>query len=330
MNGTSAARSETLSVERNARTDFAREVRSYLTRTPRQLPSRYLYDALGSSLFEAICCLPWYPVTRAETRLLTGNAFDVFAGAGPLTHIVELGCGSGEKLATLVSGRPRSGTTLQLHLIDVSPAALDLSVRTLRGLPSVHVVTHQVSYEAGLRIVRTLRRPGDRTLVLCLGSNIGNFDPPRDEAFLRDIRASLGPRDALLIGADLVKPPCALTLAYDDPLGVTAAFNLNLLVRMNRELGSDFSLRAFAHRAVWNAAASRVEMHLTSRCRQRVRVDAAELEFMLEEGESIWTESSYKYEAVGVSALLARAGFSTLSQWIDRDDPFALTLAVPE
>jgi L-histidine N-alpha-methyltransferase len=229
----------------------------------------------------------------------------------------------------LVSGRPPSAAPLDLHLIDVSATALDLSSRTLSRLPNTQVFLHKTSYEAGLIDVRAARQANDRTLVLCLGSNIGNFDPPSDEAFLREIRASLRPGDSLLLGTDLVKPAPALMLAYDDPLGVTAAFNRNLLVRMNNELDGDFDLSAFAHRAVWNAKASRIEMHLVSLRRQAVRVAAAELEFTLEQGESIWTESSYKYDPGAVRTLLESAGFSLVAQWINDDDPFALTIVEP-
>ena len=175
--------------------------------------------------------------------------------------------------------------------------------------------------------VRRHRRDAGATLTLFLGSNIGNFDPPGADAFLRSIRAALTRGDAFLLGADLVKPEAELRLAYDDPLGVTAAFNRNLLVRINRELGGDFDLDAFRHRAVWNAEASRVEMHLVSRRDQHVRVAAAELEFDIAEGESIWTESSYKYQPDLVVRMLREAGFQLLTQWVDRNHGFALTMA---
>ena len=163
-------------------------------------------------------------------------------------------------------------------------------------------------------------------LALFLGSNIGNFDPPGADAFLRGIRSALVRSDVFLIGADLVKPERDLLLAYDDPLGVTAAFNRNLLVRINRELGGDCDVEAFSHRAIWNAAESRVEMHLVSRRCQRVRIPAAHLEFELADGESIWTESSYKYRPEDVARMLERAGFRLMEQWIDAEDAFALTL----
>jgi uncharacterized SAM-dependent methyltransferase len=171
--------------------------------------------------------------------------------------------------------------------------------------------------------------PGDpdRRLVLLLGSNIGNFDARASAALLGRIRAVLAPGDAMLMGADLVKPESDLLLAYNDPLGVSGAFNLNVLLRINRELGGNFDLPAFRHRAVWNAACSRMEMFLVSTRRQRVRIAAIGLELDLEDGEAIWTESSYKYTAEGLIEQLRGAGFASAAQWIDRDAGFALTLA---
>ena len=307
---------------------FATDVQYYLMQQPRQLPSRYFYDALGSSLFEAICRLPWYRVTRAETRLLAAHGREIFDAFGRgVDTVVELGGGNGQKLMTLVQAGRRPASRLELRLIDVSASALASSARALSVLDGVHVVTYEASYEAGLAEVRAARAGSGRTLTLFLGSNIGNFDPPGAGAFLRGIRAALARDDGLLIGADLVKPERALLLAYDDPLGVTAAFNRNLLVRINRELGGDFDVNAFSHRAVWNAGASRVEMHLVSRGRQHVTVPAATLDFEIEDGESIWTESSYKYDPEGSVRMLEATGFRLVDQWIDVEDGFALTLA---
>src|SRR4029077_14151017 len=174
----------------------------------------------------------------------------------------------------------------------------DLASRTLGALDAnqtIEIVTHQATYEAGLLQAAAQRRSPGRTLALFLASNIANFDPPGADAFLLHIRAALVIGDFLLIGTDLVKPEADLLLAYDDPLGVTAAFNRNLLVRINRELGADFDIASFRHRAVWNDEESRVEMHLVAARRQQVRIPAASLDVTFEEGETIWTESSYKY-----------------------------------
>ena len=165
-------------------------------------------------------------------------------------------------------------------------------------------------------------------LVLLLGSNIGNFDTPAAAAFLACIRSALAPGDLLLLGADLVKPEAELQLAYDDPLGVTAAFNLNLLVRINRELGGNFDLAGFSHRALWNSEYSRIEMHLVSRRDQQARIPAADLQVAFKRGEWIWTESSYKYTDDQIVDMGADAGFATRDQWVDESARFALTLFV--
>jgi dimethylhistidine N-methyltransferase len=270
--------------------------------------------------------LPWYRITRAELRLLTAHGRRIFEHVPHLSTLVELGPGSGEKLIALVGAGRVDASRLDLHLVDVSRAALTVAARALAALEGVHIVSHETDYETGLAEVAAERLPAGQTLTLFLGSNIGNFDRPDADAFLHGIRATLRRGDALLLGADLVKPERELLLAYDDPLGVTAAFNRNLLVRINRELAGNFDVAQFAHRAVWNGAESRVEMHLVSRRDQLVRVAAADLEFTIADGESIWTESSYKYEPAAVVDALTHAGFRLVNQWIDGADGFALTL----
>ena len=306
------------------RTSFAEAVQYYLQLNPRQLPSRFLYDALGSALFDAICHLPWYRITRAELRLLERHATTIGRALSNAGRVIELGSGNGEKLATLLAHArvPR----VHAHLIDLSHAALVRAAQTV-GLTAgvdVDVTMHEATYEEGL-----LALPADDTaptLVAFLGSNIGNFDPPGATAFLSLIRAAMREGDCLLLGADLVKAERELLLAYDDPLGVTAAFNKNLLVRINTELRGNFDLDRFAHRAVWNHEASRVEMHLVSLEAQEIHVARCALRFRLEEGETIWTESSYKYDAAGIRRLVEPAGFVQRHQWIDAEDGFALTL----
>jgi L-histidine Nalpha-methyltransferase len=308
-----------------ATAQFASDVQYYLSQQPRQLPSRYLYDELGSALFDAICRLPWYGVTRAELRLLASHGRQLLARVPDLTTIIELGPGNGEKLGALVNAGRAGAAHLDLRLVDISASALDISSHVLSALPNVDVSTYEAEYEAGLAAASAATRSG-RALALFLGSNIGNFDRPGADAFLREIRGSLMLGDMLLVGADLVKPERELLLAYDDPLGVTAAFNRNLLVRINRELGGQFDVGAFSHRAIWSAEHSRVEMHLVGRGAQRVIVGAAELDFVVEDGESIWTESSYKYTPPEIGHALEQAGFSVVEQWTDEAGGFALTL----
>jgi dimethylhistidine N-methyltransferase len=306
--------------------DFAADVQRDLALRPKQLQSKYLYDALGSSLFEAICRLPWYRITRAERRLLETHASAIVGrvSASKVPLIVELGCGSGEKIVILAEAVQAAGRRARVHLIDISRQALEQSERTLGGLRHISVVGHRETYEVGLRHAAQQRDPDSPVLVLLLGSNIGNFDAPAAGDFLRAIRGALMPGDALLLGADLVKPPRDLQYAYDDPLGVTAAFNRNLLVRINRELHGSFDLDCFAHVAVWNAGARRVEMHLESLADQRVRIGDSTVTFV--KGERIWTESSYKYEPDDIVAMGTAVGFTTAEQWIDQPARFALTL----
>jgi len=306
--------------------DFSADVQYYLTLNPRQLPSRYLYDALGSALFDSICLLPWYRITRAEAELLTAHREEIFARLGRVSTIVELGSGSGEKLRTLVRARPSHTGELTVYLIDVSRAALMASTRALAGIDGLSTVSYEAEYEDGLAAFAREPHAAGAALALFLGSNIGNFDRPGAEAFLRRIRAALAAGDALLLGADLVKPERELLTAYDDPPGVTAAFNRNLLVRINRELEGTFDVAGFDHRAVWNPRESRIEMHLVAKRAQRVRIDAVDLNIDLAEGETIWTESSYKYRPDEIISLVERVGFKRSAQWIAGEEQFALSL----
>jgi dimethylhistidine N-methyltransferase len=305
---------------------FAVDVARDLVLSPRQLQSKYLYDRLGSRLFEAICRLPWYTITRAEIGLLSRHASEI-AGElpDPLT-LTELGPGDGEKIALLAAALVRERSALATHLIDISQTALDQTERRLGRYEGVSVVGHRASYEEGLRRVARGRNGDGGLVVLFLGSNLGNFDRAAAGEFLRAIRDTLRPGDALLLGADLVKPEADLLLAYDDPLGVTAAFNRNVLLRINRELGGNFDLSGFAHRAVFDPIESRVEMRLVSLRRQEVEIPSADLAVAFEEGEYIWTESSYKYAAPALCAMVERAGFSCRRQWLDPEAQFALTL----
>jgi len=305
---------------------FAMDVARDLALSPRQLQSKYLYDRLGSRLFEAICRLPWYTITRAELGLLSRHADEIAAALPDPLTLTELGPGDGEKIALLAAALVRERSALATHLIDISQTALDQAERRLGRYEGVSVVGHRASYEEGLRRVARARNGDGGLLVLFLGSNLGNFDRDAARDFLRAIRGTLRPGDALLLGADLVKPEKDLVLAYDDPLGVTAAFDKNLLLRINRELDGNFDLEAFAHRAVFDSVESRVEMRLVSLRDQEVEIPAAGTRVRFAEGDYIWTESSYKYTAAVLRRLVEDAGFACRRQWVDSEAAFALAL----
>ena len=304
---------------------FAADVARDLALTPKQLQSKYLYDALGSRLFEAICRLPWYTITRAELGLLARHAGEIAAELPDGLTVTELGPGDGEKIALLAAALVRERRALATHLIDISQSALDRTENRLGRYEGVSVVGHRATYEEGLRRVAR-SRSGGALLVLFLGSNLGNFDREAAFDFLRAIRGTLRAGDALLLGADLVKPEKDLILAYDDPLGITAAFDMNLLLRINRELGGNFDLGGWEHRAIFDPVESRVEMRLVSLRDQEVEIPAAGVRARFAAGEYIWTESSYKYTATDLRSLVEGAGFGCRRQWIDPEAQFALAL----
>jgi L-histidine Nalpha-methyltransferase len=302
---------------------FSSDVRRGLGTRPRRLPPHWFYDELGSRLFDAICLLPWYRITRTEKRLLPRIARAMSRTGSKPALVAELGPGNGEKLALFLSGL---GGSPAVFLVDISEEALAGTTARLSEAGVRRVAAFRGTYERGLsRIARERPRRGS-ALVLFLGSNLGNFEPARAARFLRDVRSALVPGDRFLLGADLVKPEKELLLAYDDPLGVTAAFNRNLLARMNRELGANFDLAAFAHRAAWNAEESRMEMSIVSRKAQSVRIPGARMALRFRKGESIFTEASYKYEATELNARVEAAGFEAARSVVDAGKGYALTL----
>ncbi len=310
--------------------EFARAVRAGLTREgQKELPSMYLYDAVGSALFEVITLLPEYGLTRADERLLKRHAAEIVARAGRPPVVTELGSGTGRKTRWILSALASAGPATY-YPIDISAAALARCRSELSGIGEIGFVGLEGSYIDGLRAVAAHRRSGEAMLVLFLGSTIGNFERPAAEQFLGEIRDCLLPGDSLLLGTDLVKPAAELIRAYDDPAGVTAAFNLNLLARINRELGGDFDVRAFAHEARWNGPVRRIEMHLVSRRRQTASIAAAGFSVWFEEGETIWTEACHKFDLDEMQHLAARVGFRCAAQWVDREWGFAESLWVAE
>ncbi len=310
--------------------DFAADVRASLTKPgQRELPSKYLYDEVGSALFETICVLPEYGLTRADARLLQKYAGEIVRRLPSPIQVAELGSGSGKKTRWILEALSRR-QEIYYYPIEISPYALAACEKELGQIDLVSIVGYEQPYLEGLRAVGEGREEQDHLLVLFLGSTIGNFDREAGEEFLREMRAILRPGDALLLGTDLEKSVELQLLAYDDLAGVTAAFNMNLLGRINRELGADFDLSCFQHEARWNYAERRIEMHLRSLRRQTVRIPVASLRVMLDEDETIWTESSHKYKAEEIPGMAERTGFRCDGQWTDREWPFAQNLLITE
>jgi dimethylhistidine N-methyltransferase len=317
-------------VHRNAVREFAAAVSDGLGKTgQRQLPSMYLYDELGTALFETITLLPEYGLTRAELRLLHHHAGAMVEHLPSPVAVVELGSGSGRKTRWLLEALAER-EPVEYFPIDVSAAALRKCRQELGQLGSVSMVGLESSYLEGLEEAAARRRPNQTLLVLFLGSSIGNFDPPAAETFLRDIRRHLMPGDALLLGTDVEKSVHDMLLAYNDPTGVTAAFNLNLLARINRELGGDFFLPGFAHEVRYDEAAHRIEMHLRSTRRQTVSIRTADFTCTFREGETIWTEACHKFRIEQIPGLARRTGFLCEAQWIDTEWAFAENLLIAD
>ncbi len=311
--------------------EFAADVRAGLMRPgQKELPSKYLYDNVGSALFEVISHLPEYGLTRADERLLRCHASEIVDRLRPPVAVAELGSGSGKKTRWLLEALGRRQRT-SYYPVEISRSALAMCERELRDIDSISIVGFEHEYLDGLRQVATAyRKPGQQLFVLFLGSTIGNFEGLAGLKFLREVRRILEPGDALLLGTDLEKPSSQLLAAYDDELGVTAAFNLNLLARINRELDGNFDLKKFSHVATLNHEARRVEMHLRSERKQTVGIAGAGFEVEFQKGETIWTESSHKYSTEEIIQTARTAGFSCEAQWIDEEWPFAENLLVAE
>jgi L-histidine N-alpha-methyltransferase len=310
--------------------DFASDTRNGLTKSnQKELPSKYLYDAIGSKLFEVIAELPEYGLTRADERLLRRYASEIVERIPGEVIVCELGSGSGKKTRWILESLSRRSHTYYFP-IEISPAALADCRRELADIDSIGIVGLEREYLDGVLEVAARRRDGQRILVLFLGSTIGNFSYPADRDFVEEIQTILRTGDALLLGTDLEKSIPQLIDAYDDPLGVTAAFNRNLLVRINRELDADFVLDQFEHVARFNRETRSVEMHLRSRNRQTVTIARLALTVSFEEGETIWTENSHKYSLEEIRETTEAAGWCCAGQWIDNEWPFAETLLIKE
>jgi len=310
--------------------DFALLVREGLTREgQKELPSKFLYDQLGSALFDVICLLPEYGLTRAEERILSRHAGDIVKHLPQSVAVAELGSGTGKKTRLLLEALCRR-QTVSYYPIEISSSALASCARELNDMRCLSVVGLEREYLDGLLEVAARRGEGQRLLVLFLGSTIGNFDRGANGEFLKQLRRILWEGDFLLLGADLEKQIDTMLAAYDDSLGVTAAFNLNLLTRVNRDLDANFVLKQFAHEAIFNERTRSIEMHLRSRAEQVVHVAGADLTVDFALGESIHSETCHKFSLEELQQLAQGSGFRPASTWLDSEWPFAETLWVAE
>jgi dimethylhistidine N-methyltransferase len=316
----------------DAADDFAEDVRRGLGAARKYLPPKYFYDQLGSHLFDAICLLPEYYLTRAEDEIFARHAGEIVgaarAGAGRVT-LFELGSGSATKTRRIIEALLAEQESLTYVPVDISTAALEASAHALLGdYASLSVEAYAADYDTALPRLSAQLRDESRALILFLGSNVGNFGRAEARDFLRRLRGVLRAGDLVLLGADLKKDAGVLEAAYDDALGVTAAFNLNLLARINRELAADFRLRDFRHVALYDAREGRVEMHLESAREQTVRIGALGLEVHFGAGERVHTENSHKYSPDELSALASEIGFSLSRAWLDSAERFSSNLFV--
>jgi dimethylhistidine N-methyltransferase len=306
--------------------DLARELRAALTRPQKALPCKYLYDPAGLDLFEQICDLPEYYLTRTETAILRRQARAVLELCPGGLTLVELGSGSARKTRYLIEPCLARQGELVYCAIDIAPAALEEAGRgLLRDYPGLRFVGLAGEFADGLG--HLARQAGGPRLVAFLGSTVGNFTPEELSAFLAALRHTLRAEDRFLLGFDLLKDPAVLVPAYDDARGVTARFNLNLLARLNREYGAAFDLAAFAHRAAFNAELGRVEMHLVSLRPQAVRLRGLDLELTFRAGETIHTENCYKHSRAAMEAVLGRHGLAVRGAFTDPRQWFCLFLA---
>lgn len=312
-------------VKRDPLAGLAEDVRKGLAIQPKRFLPKYFYDELGSQLFEAICLLPEYYLTRAENEILGRYAGEIAASVDDQITLVEMGSGSASKTRLIIEALLRRQQQLLFMPVDISASAIESSSRILlQSYPQLKIEAYAADYFAGLAELG--KKPRRRTLALFLGSNISNFDLDEALRFLRALRSVLKKGDALLLGADLKKDPAILEAAYNDALGVTSAFNLNVLARINRELGGTFDLRAFRHRAFYNEAMGRIEIYIESLVDQTVRIEKLNLEVVFAAGELIHTENSYKYDRAGIARLAHDTGFEHSRTWLDSQERFSSNL----
>jgi L-histidine Nalpha-methyltransferase len=319
--------SSVLNLPEAAYTSVGAEVLRGLTAMPKSLSPWLFYDEAGSRLFEAITELPEYYLTRTERGILAKYADEILqcAGCRALT-LIELGAGTASKTGLLLRAAVRRQGAVDYVPIDVSQSALAAAREHIEAdIPGVHVSARVADYTGGIAEIPV---NGYQRMVLYIGSSIGNFEPADAVKVLREVRRRLSPGDLLLLGVDHVKDRQTLLRAYDDAAGVTAEFNKNILMRINRELGANFNPRLFRHRAKWNAERSRIEIYLASLIAQHVTIPALDLEVRFARGETVHTENSYKFTAGSIASIVEQAGFSINQSWTDEREWFGVYLAV--
>lgn len=305
---------------------FAEDVRRGLSANPKSLSPKYFYDELGSQLFDAICLLPEYYLTRAENEIIERYADEIVNAIAGEKTLLEMGSGSASKTRLIIEALLKQQPRLLFMPVDISVSALESSSRILlQSFPRLRIEAYAAEYFDALAVLSEKQSRG-RTLALFLGSNISNFGREEAPKFLRALRRVLKTGDALLLGADLKKDRNVLEPAYDDALGLTAAFNLNLLSRVNRELGGNFNLRAFKHHAFYNDDIGRVEIYIESISEQTVQITNLDLEVHFAAGERIHTENSYKYDLSGIAQLASDTGYTCSRTWLDSQKRFSSNL----
>ncbi|MDX6306927.1 MAG: hypothetical protein QOI77_3896 [Blastocatellia bacterium] len=310
---------------RNGNVEFAEDVRRGLSSNPKQLFPKYLYDSLGSRLFDAICHVDEYYPTRAENEILTRHADEIVGAIPDCRTLIELGSGSADKTRRIIEALLRVRTELLFIPVDISASALEKSSRALlAAYPALRIEAYAADYLEGLAAMQPL--PEAPALMLFLGSNIGNFEKDEALSFLQAIRRMMRPGDALLLGADLKKDRAMLEAAYNDALGVTRAFIVNELARINRELGGNFDLWAFGLRSVYNEEDGAVEVYLESLRSQSVTISSLGMTVDFAAGEWMHMEHSYKFDVEGLIRMGSQSGFGLEKTWLDSEGRFSSNL----
>lgn len=307
--------------------DFGADIAYGLSRKNKFIPSKYFYDKNGSHLFDKICDLPEYYLTKKETQILSAIKEDLLEHLDGHSVVAELGSGAALKTRHIFETLSLAYKKIEYYPIDISDVVGESSQRLQNEFDNLHITGIVDQYESGLDYIKTIR---GKKIIVFFGSSIGNFDQKEALKFLKKINGAMNGEDLFLLGADLVKDKKILESAYNDSLGITSRFNLNLLRRINDELGGDFDVGSFEHVAVYNPQEKRIEMYLQSRVEQQVNISNIGLTVNFKEGERICTEYSHKYTIPQIRKTVKTAGFVIKRIWTDNQDYFALALLSKE